>query len=504
MKWLLLNLFILFSSHCLATDNLVHFKIYDDDGHVSKISIRPYTNLNGNFEIRIDAASIPKFFDKLNPTIGYGRDLNHNNKIDTWFFITNHGVEVVEKEGVDIYGRDILGELVNNKYKTSTKTYLTSATTTALSYLFFTVDEVQDENKNFYYDWINLEELNLLISKEEKNPKLGLNYNQIMSQRELISIGFKDLADRMDQLKNRDIFGYIALDVGAWLTGGVVLKWGGKLLATPIKMLSETTLVKYISENLGQFIIAQQEKLMAKISYLKEKLPNKSVKEKIAVSSSIISKNLWRSQLSMSVKALHIKSKLLGFAKGVFTGAKSEWKYLALNASIQTGAEAYARFDQIKDPNPIKMAENLFTNKDFQQNVGFMTLDTVLMTGVSRSLKTTKARFMACGMIALHNSSMINFVIKEENDYKRVALDTSWEMIIGNAQVQMDLAALTFFEKLAQKKNNPKLRLLGYAFVMVDQAVGYFSYSKASDIVAKSSDKPETQKVLMPIMAEAN
>jgi hypothetical protein len=307
----------------------------------------------------------------------------------------------------------------------------------------------------------------------------------------------------MDKLKNRDIVGYIALDIGAWLTGGVVLKWGGKLLATPIKMLSETTLVKFITENIGQFVVVQQEKLMTKVANLKEKFPTKNTKEKITITTSIISKNLWRSQLSMSIKAIQLKTKILNFSKGVFNGAKAEWKYLALNASIQTGAEAFARYDQIKDENPLKMAENLLTNKDFQQNVGFMTLDTVLMTGLSRNLKTTKAKFAACGMVALHNSSVINFVVKDENDYKRVALDTSWEMIIGNAQVQMDLAALTFFEKLAQKKNNPKLRLLGYAFVMVDQAAGYFSYSKASEMIDKKPN-PEPQKMLMPILAETN
>lgn len=503
MKSIISILFILLASYAHAAENLLHFKIYDEEGHASKISIHPYFNQVGTLEVRVDAASIPKLFDKLNPTIAYGRDLNHNQKIDTWFFITTHGIEVVEKEGTDHYGRDILGDLVNKRYKTSAKTYLTSATTTALSYLFFTVDEIADENRNFYYDWMNLEELNLLITKEEQNPKLGLNYQQIMSQRELISIGFKELANRMDKLKNRDIVGYIALDIGAWLTGGVVLKWGGKLLATPIKMLSETTLVKFITENISQFVVVQQEELMTKVANLKEKFPTKNAKEKITITTSIISKNLWRSQLSMSIKAFHLKTKIFNFSKGVFNGAKAEWKYLALNASIQTGAEAFARYDQIKDENPLKMAENLLTNKDFQQNVGFMTLDTVLMTGLSRNLKTTKAKFAACGMVALHNSSVINFVVKDENDYKRVALDTSWEMIIGNAQVQMDLAALTFFEKLAQKKNNPKLRLLGYAFVMVDQAAGYFSYSKASEMIDKKPN-PEPQKMLMPILAETN
>ena len=491
---------LLISSAVLATtDSLYHFKIADSEGNISKISIHPYINQTGTFEVRIDAAGIPRLFDKLNPTIAYGRDLNHNNKIDTWFFLTETGISVIEKEGSDTYGRDILGQLVNNQFKTSSKAYLSSATTTALSYLFFTADEIKSSGEEFYYDWINLEELNLAITKEEKDHKLGMSYEQMMANRELVSIGFKDLADQMEKLQNRDLYGYLALDVGAWLTGGVIIKWGGKLLATPLKMLSETTFVKYLSENLSKYVGAQQEKLALKFNQIKESFNNSKSKEKLVVVKTVISKNIWRSQLKMSLKAIQIKNKLLGFSMNIFKGVRNEWKYIALNASIQTAAEGYARFDEIDDENPLVMANNLFTNKEFQQNIGFMTMDTVLMTGVSRSLKTTKAKFMACGMIAMTNSSIINFVVKKEENYQRVAMDTSWEAIIGNSQVQMDLAALTFFEKLSKKKNNPKLQLLGYAFVLVDQAVGYYSYSRASDAVNSIG---EARPVLVPILAE--
>jgi hypothetical protein len=122
------------------------------------------------------------------------------------------------------------------------------------------------------------------------------------------------------------------------------------------------------------------------------------------------------------------------------------------------------------------------------------------MTGLSKSLKTTKTRFLANGFVGMTNSTTINLVIKDEENYERVALDTGWEMFVGNAQVQLDLKALEHFEKLAQKKNNPKIKLLGYAIALIDQGIGYFSYSKASEKIEKNIELPSM--ALIPILAE--
>ncbi|MBY0415754.1 MAG: hypothetical protein K2Q18_16390, partial [Bdellovibrionales bacterium] len=136
------------------------------------------------------------------------------------------------------------------------------------------------------------------------------------------------------------------------------------------------------------------------------------------------------------------------------------------------------------------------------ENVGFMAADTILMTGVSKSLKTTKAKFMASGAVALTNSSIMNFAIKDEADVKRVAFDTAWESVVGNTQVQLDLKALEYFEKLALKKGNPKIKLLGYVMVLVDQGIGYASYSKLTTAV--DSVKLEPNLMMVPVLGEMN
>jgi hypothetical protein len=479
--------------------SLSHIKFIDTNGDATSISIYPYKNAQGTLEVRVDAASIPKFLNKFNPTIAYGRDLNGNGKIDTWFFISKNGIETVTKEGNDPFGRDVLGALLLSKYKTSPLLYLSSATTTMLSYLFVTASEYQSESKDFYLDWINLEELSIRLEQERKNPTSTLNYEQIQAQYALITYGFKQLTAKADRMLKKGIYEYMAIDVGLWVSGGIIVKWGGKLLSIPLKKLSQTSIAKYINENIFSFFKSQQEKLMNRMNFFRKK----ETPEIVVTTGIKLSAFTWRKDVSLSVRAYIIKKKLLANAKGAFEGAKSEWKYIALNIGIQTVAEAYTHYDDIKDQDPAVMTEKLLTNKDVEQDIGFMTLDTVLMTGVSRNLKTPRARFMACGLIALNDSSMINFVIKKDGDYKRIAFDTSWEVIVGNGQVQADLAALTFFEKMAVKNKNPKLKLLGYVFAIVDQGLGYVTYAKAAEKINNKESTTSTQTpILVPILTE--
>lgn len=491
MKYILMLFFITFSLLSSANERLKHVILKNNDGDEISINIDSYVNANNTFEVKIDSDKLPKFLNKLNPTILYGRDLNHNGKIDTWFILEKSGVKTIQIEGKDKLGLDILPEVIFPHFKSSVSLYLNNATITVLSYLFISMDELKNQNINFYYDWINLEELNLLIEQDQKLEAPKLTRMQQASQYQILSAGLNELSSNLDRFIKKDIYGYIAADVGLWITGGVVLKWSGKLVKAPLKWISETKFYSYVEENLATFVNAQKDAISHKLTLLKnkfQKIDHKTtslvIKESMKIS--------WRESLNYSLRAIPLKNNILKIATGVFQGARAEWKYVALNLTMQTTAEAISHYDQIKDPNPIKMAENLFSDPEVIQNIEFMTADTILMTGLSKSLKTDRAKFMACGLVALNDSSIINFVVKKEDNYERIALDTSWEMLIGNTQVQADLKALNYFEKMAIKNKNPKLKLIGYAFVVIDQTIGYFTYSKASNKVES----------LQPIFAE--
>lgn len=499
-------------------DAQVKQTITDSQGKTFKVALVEYKNHNDEMEVRIEAAAIPRFASKINPLLGFGRDLDGNGKIDTWFLVTKDGIDVVEKEGKDSKGRDILGDILIKKYRSTFMMYVTSATTSIFSYLLMSVDEGLNVQEDYFRDWMDLEEIQILFDKNI--AQFGSTYTraQVMNHYELRSIGFTDLANRMERFGKMTFWGYAAADIGLWVTGGILFKWGAKILAKIGAISSETAFITSVKETFLGFFEKQKMMVEKRLAAAKEKLNISSSKKELATKEAtmVLSQATYKEALKHTIKAQQSKNKILIVAKkmmkipgNVFRGAKSEWQYIAMNTTVQFVSEGVARYDEIYDENPAVMAQNLLTNPEVVENVGFMTTNTILMTGVSKSLKTNKAKFMASGAIALTDSSIMNFAIKDSAEMSRVALDTAWETVIGNSQVQLDLKALDYFEKMALKKGNPKIKLVGYAIALVDMGVGYFAYSKVTTKLdeheaKKQADKEknELQVMLVPILAE--
>lgn len=494
--------------------------ITDSNGNTFKVALIPYKNKNDTLEVRIEATALPRFASKINPLLGFGRDIDGNGKIDTWFFVTQDGLDTYEKEGNDSRGRDILGDLLIKKYRSTFFMYVNSTTTSIFSYLLMSFDASITSYEDYYRDWMDLEEVRLNFEKDVAELRTTYTRDQIEYNLKLREIGLKEMNDRMARFEKQTFWGYAIADVGLWITGGIIFKWGAKILAKIGAVTSETAFATAVKDTFLGFFEKQKALVEKRLSAVKEKLHvSKATKEAAKKETALVlTKETYKVAMSNTLKAQQSKNKLhaavmkvIKIPKNVYQGAKSEWQYIAMNATVQVGSEAAARYDEIYDENPAVMAQNLITNPEVIENVGFMSADTILMTGVSKSLKTTKARFMASGAIALTNSSIMNFAIKDSADLARVALDTSWETIIGNGQVQLDLKALEYFEKMAQKKGNPKIKLVGYAIALVDMAAGYVVYSKVTSKLddmeeAKKKEKEksntEPKVMLVPILAE--
>lgn len=488
--------------------------LQDSEGKKFKVALTKYTNHHNEIEVRIEASGIPRMASKINPVIGFGRDIDGNGKIDSWFLVTKNGMDLVRLEGQDEIGQDILGGILIKKYRSTFSMYASSAASSVLSYLFLSVSAGVDIQEEYYRDWMDLEEMRLQFEEDLNSFGSVYTYEQLQYHHELISMGYREIANRMDTFSKKTFWGYAFADIGLWITGGVVLNWGAKILAKVGLVASETAFVTAVKETFIGFFEKQKALVESRLSLFKEKMATTKSKlgmkvaEKEVVTALTIA--AYKQALYSTIKSQKIKQRLriyltksLKWPKNIMKGAKSEWKYIALNTSVQIGSEAFARYDEIYDDNPLVMAKNLATNPEVIQNVGFMTTDTILMTGISKNLKTTKARFMASGAVAITNSSVVNFAIKDEANVSRVAFDTAWETIIGNAQVQIDLKALEYFEKMALKKNNPKLKLVGYAIALVDMGVGYVAYSKVTSAIEKKEEKTsEPQVMLVPILAE--
>jgi hypothetical protein len=520
LEKLIVLMVLLFSVNTFAAEKqtIMKLTLKDAEGDNFNLTVISYVNHLESREVRIEARGLPRLNSSINPILGFGRDTDDNGKIDTWFFITDKGMDVTVKEGKDDLGRDVLGSLLQDKYRSSFMMYVSSATTSLLSYLFMSGSESINIEEEYFRDYMDLEENRLVFERELENMSTSLTRKQLMFQYELTSLGFRALADKMDAFVKRGFWGYALADVGLWISGSYILKWVGKVLYKTGLIVSEMSFINALKETFIGFFEKQKAQLSSKLSVLKEKmhLTGGASKKAATEAAFVLSTKTWKVALKNTLLAKKTKGRI---ARTIFKGIKwptkvlgaaaKEWKYILIGPSLQLGAEAYARHEDIQDDNPAVMAQNLITNSEVQQNIAYMTTETILMTGLSKNLKTTKAKFLASGAVALTNSSILNLAIKDNPDLKRMAVDTGWEMVIGNAQVQLELKSLEFFEKLALKNNNPKLKLLGYAIVFVDTSIGYVVYSKVTSAVDKKETKKEVPKkeepkmMLVPILAEA-
>lgn len=493
---------------------------HDENGKKFKVVLNSYKNHLDELEVRIESASLPRFAAKINPLIGFGRDTDGDQKIDTWFLITKNGIDLVKKAGNDPLGKDVLEEILIKKYRSTFMMYVTSATTSIMSYLFISVGEGSNVEENYYRDWMDLEEMRMQFEEDFNDMGSAYNYSQMMYHYQLSSIGYKDLADRTEAFAKRSFWGYAFADVGLWITGGVVFNWGAKILSKIGVIASESVFLNAVKETFYSFFSKHKGIIEGRAKLFKDKLNTTKVNVGMKVAEkelvAVLTVATWKMALKNTIKSQKIKKKLLiavkksiRFPVAVASGVKSEWVYVAMNSTVQIGSEAVARYSEIRDDNPAVAAKNLLTNPEVIENVGFMAAETMLMTGISKNLKTTKARFMASGAVALTDSSILNFAIKDDANISRVAFDTTWEVLIGNAQVQMDLKALEYFEKMALKKGNPKIKLIGYVVALLDMGVGYVTYSKATSAIEKHEkdskgfkEVQEPKVTLIPILAE--
>lgn len=87
-----------------------------------------YTNDLGGREIRLESALLPKINRKINSIIGYGRDLDDDGKIETWFLIEqNRGIYKFVAECEDTSCEKTIRNKVFNNYTKSSKMLFYSA-----------------------------------------------------------------------------------------------------------------------------------------------------------------------------------------------------------------------------------------------------------------------------------------------------------------------------------------------------------------------------------------
>jgi hypothetical protein len=473
-----------------AQKQVINKTFIDDQKNPFKVRITAYHNQHNELEVRLEASELPEFTEHINPILGFGRDVDGNDKIDTWFLITDHGIKTIRREGYNIFGIDVLDDILKKQFKTTFEMYVSSVANSLFSYLSWTVEHKQSFQEEYYQSWMDLEEARIHFETEMTNSPIPLHPVKIKHYEEMIKAHLKELTHKMDNFYKTDLWSYAAVDVGIFFTGAQLIKGFGSIFAhIAILKIPQNQLLLSVQTYLLTFVTHQKKLIEERLGSFNHTAGNVATKSALKMGTTKIS-------LSQFIKAQRTKNfllsginKIIPVTKEVFKNAASEWKYIGLNAGVQAGAEFFARYDEVYDANPLKMAHNFLSNKDVQKNLQFMTTETFFMTGLSKRLNTLKGRYLASGAFSLANSSINNIILNDHIDMDRVAMDTAWEVIIGNSQVQADLFALESFEKLSLSKNNPKIKLVGYMLTLVDMGAGYYIYSEITTKLEESQNK---------------
>ena len=404
----------------------------------------------------------------------YGRDLDGDLLPDAWFLVRHGGeTSAFDRPAITPDGWDIAEKLLIEERamgQRSAAEYLLSAVLTHLSMAGSTR---KDSLERLIRMGMDLQELEIRATRiRAQNPKADV----LPTLDSLILEGWKHLQVTAKGEETRKQLAFAVGDVALLFVGGAIIKG----LLIPAKWL----VPKFISE----FAAEASEKVLGSISETAAKAIEQAGKVAgrtgehaiVTVARMSIDQRIRIAIHGLYARGIVGRQLALTLAK-TWTGLKAgvgAWKYIASSTAIQLVAEVFTRHDALFSTNPIVLTEKVVTDADLIQNLSYMTLETFDTTVIAKTIPYKPHAFAIAGVFSTINSIGAAYFIKGDTDGLRVALDTSWEVGVGNSQVIFDNAMLHKFEMMASRQNNPKLKLIGYGIVFVDQAVGYLTYAE--------------------------
>lgn len=460
-----------------------------------KYSSRIYQNEHGEVEVAYELLEKRFLLPNTKIDVLYGRDLDADALPDAWFLVGADGsVQSFDRPSATRDGWDVASELFSSHLieERSARTMLGHATFTHLT---MTGANRESSIRRLARMRMDLEELEIRAERiRAKNP----NHPSLAQQYKLISQGWNYLSETIQNRETRNEILFATGDVVTLLIGGAIVK--GVLI--PLKWMTPKFVTEFAEQFYSRFVQGTVERAEAAMAKFRKGSGEAAVREgESELVRLTIAQRIGLQIRGMTARAAVAQRLSLAASKTLsgLKGGLQQWKYIAGTEALQLGAEIFTNRDTLFSANPIVLGQNIATNKDLLQNMGYMTVETYDAAVISSMTESIPKRMALCGLLSTVNSTLTSYYVKGETDLKRMALDTSWEVFVGNAQVQLDFFALATFEKMAVAQNNPKLKLVGYAVVLVDQLGGYLGYAALTKMYergkARNGQAPATPEI---------
>jgi hypothetical protein len=486
---------ILFSASLLAQETDVPLKAQESDGTIKRVRAFLYHNHWGRKEVRIESAALPKV-GSVNPVFGYGRDTDDDGKIDTWFMIdSDEGLKIHHIKTRQQWGLDVIEHQLLKRYESSRKSHISAAYGAIFGFLLMSVSHGWSSERELWRELMDIEEFSLRLHRSRSSGEI--TREQWEDSVDLIVAAYDQTIKRFERATGKEYWALAGADIVLWATGGIIAKFLSKGIGVIGRPVAQTAIMKDARIAVTRIAKGIKEKAhsqLIRFRGLKGTLVN-------ALAAQAVKKRFPSQMRALMARNILYRKVIPPIMRTGIAVKKAalDWNYIAFMTGLQLTTEAFANSSEVWSSNPTTFARNVLSHPDIIQNVTYMSSNAFLMTAASHGIRAKGMRFAICGFIAMANSTISNIVIRGERDYERITLDTGWEAVVGNAQIQLDLAALKHFEQRAMRTGNPQMKLLGWAVVFVDQALGFAGYSKAAEYVSQN-DKVDVQ--LVPVLAE--
>jgi hypothetical protein len=472
-------------------------------------------NLNGEKELLVNLVESHVLAFDSEQLVLIGRDLNEDGFIDTWFY-QKDSESVWTFNQVLVSDQDFanINKVLNVVFDDSGRWIINIVMQSALENLTIAGSDQIEFNGQYEGREIDILDMELRIDHLVKEYP---NDPSISSLKKMNNDAWKTLFNDFNKQNGFHRPKMVAADVGLFFLGGLLFKGVGLVGKAFVNKYGINEIISYITKA-GEAHYQRLQQRMSVANYtMRPKLLDKFLNE-TTVGSTIV--RILAAELHMRpallIKDFVMKNRMakLVYAnmaylvEGLAEIKKEKW-YIGFTAATQLGTEAAVRgYLSWSDvplilEHPINKTKDitskLASDKAFIQNLGYLTTETTVITGVSKVLKmkgvSLAKRILICGFVSTANSLILNKAVKDEVNLKRIAGDTSWEVVVGNSQVIFDNWQWQQWREMAITTGNKPLILVGVVITFVHQSAGFYLYNKWGEFLDSGNETQNKNSV---------
>lgn len=435
-------------------------KVKDKEGDYHRIYAYSYMNALNRQEVRLEATAFPEIIKGINPIIGFGRDLDDDGRVETWFmYNTRNGFVRYTTHPQHPLGFDAIENDLFRYYSTSADMYANVIATAIFSYLTITVAKTHESQIEYYKEIMDLEEMTLRYQRGMSMNISKMAPYQSEQIRHFLIDAHRRTEEKLDKAMGRDFVLLGAVDIVLWLTGAKVIQYFGKGMAVVGRTLVNTPLGRVVIKNIGTVLAHRKVQLSASKSLLMRGMTRITA----PLAASRLSSLIFKKRFNILGKGLIARSLLVKqvskISQKAFKGSIGhirQWRYTLI--SLGTGF-AYNLAHADVNEEPESLVKDLLEQREVQERI--------IQTSCPVA-KGNKVTTQVLGFVDIRTGEVLAF---NSRTMTRYSLNTGMEItntVMGANlhQNHVENAALNFIEGLSVGNQRAGGKLLGYVVVV--------------------------------------